>query len=228
MSRSESLTTSGHSSRSSRASWKASSRSNSWTTSGCIGARASGAESRNGTQRSISRSPTVSSRGGASLARRTKASSGSNHTMATRPRSSSSSIGSRRTRPSASATFLELTTCARPLAEDESLDPKVWQSLHIANAFEKAASFDLIHNHYDFLPLSYGGLVSTPLVTTIHGFSSNRIRPAYRRYDGRTSYVSISDADRDPDLHYVATVYHGIDLAEFTLIEKPGPGLVFL
>jgi len=118
--------------------------------------------------------------------------------------------------------------CPRPLAEDESLDPKVWESLHIANAFEKAASFDLIHNHYDFLPLSYGGLVSTPLVTTIHGFSSNRIRPAYRRYDGRTSYVSISDADRDPDLHYVATVYHGIDLAEFTLIEKPGPGLVFL
>src|SRR5438132_2678909 len=41
------------------------------------------------------------------------------------------------------------------------------RSLHIANAFEKAASFDLIHNHYDFLPLSYGGLVSTPLVTTI-------------------------------------------------------------
>src|SRR5439155_529202 len=33
--------------------------------------------------------------------------------------------------------------CPRPLAEDESLDPKVWESLHIANAFEKAASFDL-------------------------------------------------------------------------------------
>src|SRR5438477_490840 len=101
--------------------------------------------------------------------------------------------------------------CPRPLAEDESLDPKLWGSLHIANAFEKAASFDLIHNHYDFLPLSYGGLVSTTLDTTIHGFSSNRILPAYRRYDERTSSVSISDVVRDNDLHYVATVYHVLD-----------------
>jgi glycosyltransferase involved in cell wall biosynthesis len=118
--------------------------------------------------------------------------------------------------------------CPRPLAEDETLDAKVWESLHITNAFEKAGRFDLIHNHFDFLPLTYSGLVSTPLLTTIHGFSSDRIRPVYRRYDGRTSYVSISDADRDPELHYVATVYHGIDLAEFTPVERPGPHLVFL
>jgi glycosyltransferase involved in cell wall biosynthesis len=118
--------------------------------------------------------------------------------------------------------------CPRPLAEDESLDPKVWESLHIANAFEHAARFDLIHNHYDFLPLTYSGLVSTPMLTTIHGFSSDRIKAVYRHYDGRTGYVSISDADRDPQLHYLATVYHGIDLAEFTPTERPGRGLVFL
>jgi glycosyltransferase involved in cell wall biosynthesis len=118
--------------------------------------------------------------------------------------------------------------CPRPLAEDETLDAKVWESLHIANAFGKADRFDLIHNHFDFLPLTYSGLVSTPLLTTIHGFSSDGIRPVYRRYNGRTSYVSISDADRDPELHYVATVYHGIDLAEFTPVEQPGRGLVFL
>jgi glycosyltransferase involved in cell wall biosynthesis len=118
--------------------------------------------------------------------------------------------------------------CPRPIAEDESLDPKVWESLHIANAFEHAARFDLIHNHYDFLPLTYSGLVPTPVLTTIHGFSSERIKAVYRHYDGRTNYVAISDADRDPELHYVATVYHGIDLAEFTPTERPGRGLVFL
>jgi len=117
--------------------------------------------------------------------------------------------------------------CPRPLEEDPSLDPKVWESLHIANAFEKARDFDVIHNHYDFLPLTYTGLLTTPVVTTIHGFSSERIKPVYRRYADRVAYVSISDADRDPDLPYVATVYHGIDLAEFTLREQPGRGLAY-
>ena len=118
--------------------------------------------------------------------------------------------------------------CPRPLEEDPALDPKVWEALHIANAFEKADGFDLIHNHYDFLPLTYSGLVRTPVVATIHGFSSDGIRPVYRSYDGRVAYVSISDADRDPELRYAATVYHGIDLAEFTPRDRPGRGLVFL
>jgi glycosyltransferase involved in cell wall biosynthesis len=117
--------------------------------------------------------------------------------------------------------------CPRPLEEDSSLDPKVWESLHIANAFEKAGHFDLLHNHYDFLPLTYTGLVTTPVVTTVHGFSSDRIKPVYRRYARRVAYVSISDADRDPDLPYVATVYHGIDLSEFTPRDQPGRGLVY-
>ena len=118
--------------------------------------------------------------------------------------------------------------CPRPLEEDPSLDPRVWEALHIANAFEKAGGFDLIHNHYDFMPLTYTGLVATPLVTTVHGFSSDRIKPVYRRYAERVAYVSISEADRDPDLGYVATVYHGIDLAEFTPRDQPGRGLVYL
>ncbi len=114
----------------------------------------------------------------------------------------------------------------RPLEEDPSLHPKVWEALHIANAFEKAGRFDLIHNHYDFLPLTYSRLITTPVVTTIHGFSSDRIKPVYRRYADRVAYVSISDADRDPDLPYIATVYHGIDLSEFTPREQAGGGLV--
>ena len=118
--------------------------------------------------------------------------------------------------------------CPRPLEEDPSLDPKVWEALHIANAFEKAGAFDLLHNHYDFLPLTYSGLVETPMVTTIHGFSSDHIKPVYRRYADRGRYVSISDADRDPDLPYVATVYHGIDLSEFTPRYERGRELVYL
>lgn len=116
---------------------------------------------------------------------------------------------------------------ARGYEEDRSLDPKVWECLHIAEVFESAADFDLIHNNFDFLPLSYSRLVNTPVVTTIHGFSSPRILPVYRKYNKHTFYVSISDADRSPALDYIATVYHGIDLENFTFRPKQGEYLLF-
>lgn len=117
--------------------------------------------------------------------------------------------------------------CPRPYAEDAGLDPKVWECLHIAHIFERAAEFDLIHNHFDFLPLSYSRLVKTPVLTTIHGFSSERILPVYQKYNDSTYYVSISNADRHPSLDYVATIYHGIPLDEFTLQPEPGDYLLF-
>ena len=118
-------------------------------------------------------------------------------------------------------------TCARPYSEDGRLEPKVWECLHIAEVFERANEFDLIHNHFDFLPLSYSGLVETPVVTTIHGFSSPRILPVFEKYNKRTYYVSISDADRSPNLDYVATVHHGIPLDEFTLRSDSDGYLLF-
>ncbi len=112
-------------------------------------------------------------------------------------------------------------------SEDPDLDAKVWEALHIATVFERADEFDLIHNSFDFLPLTYSGLVETPVVTTIHGFSSERIVPVFERYDGRGYYVAISDADRHPKLDYAATIHHGIDMGRFTLRTTPGSYLLF-
>lgn len=117
--------------------------------------------------------------------------------------------------------------CPRPYSEDSTIDPKVWECLHISEVFEHAAEFDLIHNHFDFLPLSYSGLVRTPVLTTIHGFSSRRIWPVYEKYNGRCHYVAISEADRHPGLDYIATIYHGIPLEEFTLRIDPDDYLLF-
>jgi glycosyltransferase involved in cell wall biosynthesis len=112
-------------------------------------------------------------------------------------------------------------------SEDPDQDAKVAECLHIANAFERADEFDVIHNGFDFLPLTYSGLVKTPVLTTIHGFSSPRILAVYRRYDATTAYVSISDADRDPSLDYLATIHHGIDTDAFALHPSPGGYLLF-
>jgi len=102
----------------------------------------------------------------------------------------------------------------RPYEEDPTVDVKVAECLHIAAAFERAGEFDVLHNHFDFLPLAWSRLVDTPVVTTVHGLSSERIVPVYRQYDDRVAYVAISDADRHPELTYAATVHHGIPVQD--------------
>ena len=77
--------------------------------------------------------------------------------------------------------------------EDPAVDAKVHEGLHIAAAFERASEFDVLSNQFDFLPLTFSRLVSTPVVTTIHGFSSEAIVPVYRAYDDIAHYVAISD-----------------------------------
>jgi glycosyltransferase involved in cell wall biosynthesis len=117
--------------------------------------------------------------------------------------------------------------CARGYEEDASIIPKVYECLHISKVFEQAEAFDLIHNHFDFLPLTYSRLVDTPVVTTIHGFSSPGILPVYKKYNGQVFYVSISDADRSPELDYIQTIYHGIDLKQFDFQPEPDDYLLF-
>jgi len=107
-------------------------------------------------------------------------------------------------------------------------DVKVVESLHIAAVFERAGGLDVISNQFDFLPLTWSRLVDTPVVTTVHGFSSEAILPVYRAYDDIATYVSISDADRHRDLTYAATIHHGIDVEAFTPVAEAGTYLLFL
>jgi glycosyltransferase involved in cell wall biosynthesis len=115
----------------------------------------------------------------------------------------------------------------RGYEEDHTIDPKVAEYLHIPEVFEHAAEFDLIHSHYDFMALAYSRLVKTPVVTTIHGFSSPQILPVYRKYAGGY-FVSISNSDRMSGLNYVATVYNGIDISLYDFQEHAGDDLIFL
>jgi glycosyltransferase involved in cell wall biosynthesis len=119
------------------------------------------------------------------------------------------------------------SVCPRGYEEDGELLPKVWECLHISAVFEQGDAFDLIHNHFDYLPLTYSGMTRTPLLTTIHGFSSPKILPVYQKYNRRTHFVAISRADRSPLLDYIATIHHGIDLNQFTFRPEHGEYLLF-
>jgi len=111
--------------------------------------------------------------------------------------------------------------------EDKMVDAKVAECLHISNLMEKASQFDLIHNHFDFLPLTYSSLIKTPLVTTIHGFSSEKILSVYQKYNASNHYVSISNNNRHPSLKYLATVYNGIQTDNFDFNASPEDYLLF-
>lgn len=117
--------------------------------------------------------------------------------------------------------------CPAPYSEDPTIDAKVWEMLHVAHVFERAGEFDLIHNQADFVPLAFSRLVETPMVTTIHGFSSERILPAFKAYEDRVHYVAISAADRHPNLRYAATIHHGIKMEDFPFDPDGSEDLLF-
>ncbi len=97
------------------------------------------------------------------------------------------------------------------------------ETLHVANCFEQAASFDVIHNHLGPMGLSYAGFVDTPVLTTLHGPFDDYNRPLFAHYRSQP-YISISDAQRrgGPDLNYVRTIYNGIDTSLFHVGPKQG------
>lgn len=114
-----------------------------------------------------------------------------------------------------------------PYSEDASIDAKVWEHRHLSHLFAQADRFDLIHNQADFPAHAFAPLVDTPMVTTIHGFSSDRILPMYEPYQDRVHYVAISEADRHPRLRYAATIHHGIDIDAFPFDPVGSEGLLF-
>lgn len=117
--------------------------------------------------------------------------------------------------------------CEKPYEENPEADAKICEYMHISQAMESADGFDLIHNGYDFMPLTYSSLINTPMVTTIHGFSSPKILPVYRKYNRKAYYVSISNANRESSLDYIRTIYHGIPMRNYRFYPEKGNYLLF-
>jgi glycosyltransferase involved in cell wall biosynthesis len=92
------------------------------------------------------------------------------------------------------------------------------------------SSFDVVHNHLDYLSYPLARLAPCPVVTTLHGrLDLPELHHVYREFDD-VPLVSISDAQRRPvpDANWVATIYHGIPLEEFTFNPRPGRYVAFL
>jgi glycosyltransferase involved in cell wall biosynthesis len=106
-------------------------------------------------------------------------------------------------------------------------------SLHLpmlADIYENAERFDILHSHLDYWCFPFTRLTSTPTIVTMHGrLDLETAKSIYDRFR-RVPLVSISDAQRKPlpHMNWIGTAYHGLphDLLEFN--SNPGKYLAFL
>ena len=114
--------------------------------------------------------------------------------------------------------------------DPDAKDYVAYALMEMGEIYARAAEFDVIHNHNDYLAFPFARLSATPTVTTAHGrLDLPEVQRVYRSFHGQRM-VSISRAQQAwlPDLNWVATVPNAIDLANYRFRPEPGDYLVFL
>ncbi|MEA2639164.1 MAG: hypothetical protein QOF51_558 [Chloroflexota bacterium] len=131
-----------------------------------------------------------------------------------------------------STTGATLEACSpRGLRLDpEVRDPVAYTMFELGDVYQRAAEFDVIHNHVDYFAFPFARLTEVPTVTTTHGrLDLTEVRRVYQLFPEQ-HLISISDAQRLPlpGANWLATVFNGIDLSHFHFNPTGGDYLVFL
>ena len=132
-----------------------------------------------------------------------------------------------------SITSAELVPCtSRALRLDPDVrDPIPHHTLMLDKVRERAADFDILHFHIDYLHFPLFRSKAARTVTTLHGRQDLADHmPFYRRFSDMP-LISISNAQRRPlgSANFVGTVYHGLPLDLHKPSGKPAGGyLAFL
>ncbi|WP_017317311.1 glycosyltransferase family 4 protein [Mastigocladopsis repens] len=95
-------------------------------------------------------------------------------------------------------------------------EPILYEQMMLAEVYQHAHHFDIIHSHIGCSALPYSGFVKTPTVHTMHGVFTSDNEKMYRRFAWQP-FISISEAQREPrlGLNYIHTVYNGIDTTAY-------------
>jgi glycosyltransferase involved in cell wall biosynthesis len=103
-------------------------------------------------------------------------------------------------------------------------------SVTVGKALREVDNFDVVHNHLDHFGFGLTRQTSTPVVSTLHGRLDRPEHELLYREFADVPLVSISHAQRIPVAwaNFVATVYHGIDLDQFTFNPVPHGYLAYL
>lgn len=91
----------------------------------------------------------------------------------------------------------------------------------LEEAFSHLDDFDIIHNHMGFQALPFAHLVHAPChvptVTTLHNALDPEVVREVFAANAQLPYISISNYQQQlwPELNYVSTIYHGIQMKRF-------------
>jgi len=130
-----------------------------------------------------------------------------------------------------SRTSARLVACApKALGFDHVFETGAAHVAMLAQVYRRANEFDIIHSHVDYPVLTFASHSATPTVITLHGVLDAPGYPEALSAFPDLNYVSISDNQRAPlpQLHWVATVHHGLDVRSYPFSERPGSYLLFV
>jgi glycosyltransferase involved in cell wall biosynthesis len=123
-----------------------------------------------------------------------------------------------------SVTAARLESVGPPLRERMSRHEltEVAPHLHLrmlADVYERAHEFDVIHSHVDVWTLPFAARSATPSVLTMHGRLDTAYVQATMPLYPDVPLVSVSDSQRAPlrhaGLRWAATVHNGLDLGHY-------------
>ena len=112
----------------------------------------------------------------------------------------------------------------------KGVDPSAACSLSLESIAKRAADFDVIHSHVDWLPLPLLSRLGVPFLTTTHGRLDLPGLPDVIREFSGAPFVSISDNQRRqlPEAKWVSTIHHGLPRGLFRPSYDQGSYLAFL
>lgn len=126
----------------------------------------------------------------------------------------------------------------RAINFDPAVEAPAYHMAHLAEIYERADEFDVIHSHLDYSTLPFALHSKTPTAITLHGrldnpefqHCFNTYQKLFDKHHAPVGYVAISKSQRSqlPDVNWVGTIHHAINLERFSFYPRQGNYLAFV
>ena len=130
----------------------------------------------------------------------------------------------------ADSTCLASRQWAFERAAGDRIGHAVPELFHVMRAYERAADFDVVHDHTVLGPVFAELRPGVPVVTTVHGAIDNELRAIYSHIARRAHVVAVSasQAGSARGIPIAKVIHHGIDTAGYRQRYGPGDYLLYL